>query len=60
MDYQGVFHIKCALPDLGDREVRHARLWEQGVVCIKCGSVWGGTYTRIPDMYPAGVVKVVI
>ena len=57
MDYQGVIGIKYALPDLGDREVRHDRLSEQGVVCIKCGSMWGETYTRIPDMYPAGQIR---
>jgi hypothetical protein len=32
-------------------------IWRQGVVCIKCGSMWGETYTRIPDMYPAGQIR---
>jgi len=56
VDYQGVFSIKYALLS---RAVRHDRLW-QGVVCIKCGSMWVGTYTRIYDSVRTGEVKVSI
>ena len=36
------------------------RIWGQNVVCIKCGSMLAGTYTRIPDMYPVGQLCVVL
>lgn len=35
----------------------YLHIWGQDVVCIKCGSMWGETYTRIPDMYPAGQIR---
>ncbi len=31
---------------------------EQGVVCIKCGSMWVETCSRTPDMYRAGQIFV--
>ena len=31
---------------------------KKNVVCIKCGSLLGGTYTRIHDCYRAEVVTV--
>ena len=33
-------------------------IWEQNVVCIKCGSMLAETYSRTPDMYPVGVITV--
>jgi hypothetical protein len=33
-------------------------IWGQGVVCIKCGSMWVGIYTHIPDLYPAGQILI--
>ena len=38
----------------------YPRIWGQNVVCIKCGSMLVGTYTRISDMYPAGQLFVVL
>jgi len=35
-------------------------IWGQNVVCIKCGSMLAETYTRIPDMYPAGAILVTL
>ena len=35
-------------------------IWGQNVVCIKCGSMWAETYTRIPDLYPAAMVIITL
>jgi hypothetical protein len=35
-------------------------IWGQNVVCTKCGSMLAETYSRIPDMYPAGQLCVVL